>query len=403
MSDPTGSPDPASDGPGEPSTSPPPADAPAPDPVDETAAEASHDADEAGQAGQAGEAQPVAVPGEQIEWQPVSTGDAIAWQPVVSSSEGGSGPEWQEPDLGTPPDDPGGWDPTGAEAGAGVAAAAAGAATASANGAAGAGYDPDPPAPREPAGARSVAARRRAQAAASRPPTSGGGDGPPPVDKTRRQVVLLSALTVGVVLIGVLAFVLSRGALDEGEEAEGGTPPTTSTRTAPTIADADLQGYRDDVVGFSLRYPKAWPKLVPAVGDIRLVVQAGDNDGFSVRVLPIQTEATEQNIENFKAVTDAVVFGDQRNKLLQEQLVRVNNRLAYYYLYTFEDEVTRNQGVHAHYFIFEGLRIFSIVFQSVPSDDFTRQAGIWDQIAESFLAEQPRPGATTTTPPTTAG
>ena len=401
MSDTTGSPGSATDGPGDPSTSSPSADAPPSEPADDTPVDTSAepgagaDGDAEAESGVevAGDAaQPVAVPGEQIEWQPVSTGDSLTWQPVVAGGDGGAGADWEAPD------DAGEWTAAGATAGAAGMSA-------SANGAAGAGYDPEPTAsapPRAGAGPKSVAARRRAQAAA--PPAPPAGDGPPPAaDKTRRQVILLSVLTVAIVLVGVLAFVLSRGALNEGEEAEGGATTPTSTRTAPTIPDAEMQGYRDDAIGFSLRYPKAWPRLVPPTGDIRLVVQASDSDGFSVRVLPIQTEATEANIGNFKAVTDAVVFGDQRNKLIQEQLVRVNNRLAYYYLYTFEDEISRNQGVHAHYFIFEGLRIFSVVFQSVPADDFARQAGIWDQIAESFQAEPPRPGATTTTPPTTTG
>ena len=216
-------------------------------------------------------------------------------------------------------------------------------------------------------------------------------------------MIVLSVLTVTIVAVAVLAFVLSRPALDRGEQAGGNVAPPTSVRTPPTLAESEFQGYRDDDAGFSLRYPKTWLRYVPPASDIRLAVAINppSTDGFWVRVLPIQTEATQQNIQNFKAVTDAVVFGDQRNKLIQEQLVLVNNRLAYYYLYTFEDDITRNQGIHAHYFIFDGLRMFSLVFQSVPTDNFTRQAGIFDQIAESFVAETPR--VTTTTPPTTAG
>lgn len=401
MSDTTGSPGSATDDTGEPSTSSPSADAvpsqPADDPPVEASAEPGDTPDLPAGADAEAEvdaAQPVAVPGEQIEWQPVSSGDSITWQPVVAGGEGGAGPDWEEPD------DAGEW------AGAGAAAGEAGM---SANGAAGAGYDPEAPTAgpaRIPAGPRSVAARRRAQAAVPSSPPA--GDQPataPAADKTRRQVILLSVLTVGIVAIGVLAFVLSRGALDEGEEAGGGATTPTSTRTAPTLPESEFQGYRDEATGFSLRYPKAWIRYVPASSDYRLAVaiQPPDTDGFWVRVYPIQTEATEANIQNFKAVTDTIAFGDGSAKLIQEQLVRVNGRLAYYYLYTFEDEFSRNQGIHAHYFIFEGQRMFSLVFQSIPSDDFARQAGIFDQIAESFQAEPPRPGATTTTPPTTAG
>lgn len=358
MSDTTGSPGPGTDGPGarpdEPDTSPAGADAPG---------------------------------DEQIEWQPVSDGDALTWQPVVSTGD---------EDVDLPPDEPGAW--------AGAAAATGAVAS---NGAAGAGYDPEPPAPRTPTGPRSVAARRRAQAAAAGGGGGGGGGSgrppsapaPPAKDKMRRQVILLSAATAAVVLVAVLAFVWSRGALDEGDQAGGPATTPTSVRTAPTLPESEFQGYRDDASGFSLRYPKGWVKYVPAASDYRLAVaiQPPDTDGFWVRLYPIQTEATEENIGNFKAVTDTVVFGDQSAKLIQEQLLRVNGRLAYYYLYTVEDPISRNQAIHAHYFIFEGLRMFSLIFQSVPADDFTRQAGIFDQIAESFVAEPPRPGATPTT------
>jgi hypothetical protein len=57
------------------------------------------------------------------------------------------------------------------------------------------------------------------------------------------------------------------------------------------------------------------------------------------------------------------------------------------------------------YFVFEGHRMFEMVFQAVPADDFRQEAGIFDQVAESFTVDPESSLPTTTAPapaPTTA-
>ncbi|MDQ4098634.1 MAG: hypothetical protein M3144_12300, partial [Actinomycetota bacterium] len=149
-------------------------------------------------------------------------------------------------------------------------------------------------------------------------------------------------------------------------------------------------------------YPKTWRQVGAPVADIRLTLDAGGNDGLRVRIFPIQTPATTENIANLKAVTDTIVFGDPQSgrKHIQEQLVTLNGNLTYYYIYTFPDPVSGQEGVHVTYFVFEGNRMFQLVFQTVPAEEFRQHAGIYDQIAESFLVEPVR--TTTSSPPTTA-
>jgi hypothetical protein len=212
--------------------------------------------------------------------------------------------------------------------------------------------------------------------------------------------VILSVLTALVVLIGVLGFVLSRGATDKGDEAS----PGAATTSVPiiTVPQADLVTFRDEQTGFTVKYPKTWRQLGAPLSDIRLTLDAGGNDAMRVRIFPIQTPATTQNIGNLKAVTDTIVFGDPKSgrKHIQEQLVTLNGLLTYYYIYTFPDPVSGQEGVHVTYFVFEGQRMFELVFQSVPAEEFRQHAGIFDQVAESFIVEPARP--TTTSPPTTA-
>jgi len=151
------------------------------------------------------------------------------------------------------------------------------------------------------------------------------------------------------------------------------------------------------VTGLSVRFPKTWQRVGAPVSDVRLQADAGGNEGLRIRVLPIETPATVDNIANYKAVTDGIAFSDPNNKLVKEQLIRLNGRLAYYYLYTYEDSPTGQQGVHAHYFIFEGHRMFTMVLQAVPADDFRRLAGVYDQIAESFTVPEERTLASSST------
>ncbi|MCA1691336.1 MAG: photosystem II reaction center PsbP family protein, partial [Actinobacteria bacterium] len=228
------------------------------------------------------------------------------------------------------------------------------------------------------AGARTFSSRRRPE---SPPPDD--EDEPDPKAKLRRQVILLSVLTGAIVAVAIVAFVLSRSATKAGEEAQATTtvPPTNTIVTLPESA---FTTFRDDQTGFTIKYPRTWERLQPPVADIRLVTNAGGYDGFRIRVAPIEVPATVENIGNFKAVTDTIAFGDRSAKLIQEQLVTLNGLLAYYYLYTFQDPITNQEGIHAHYFVFEGLRMFMINFQTIPTEEFVRQAGIFDQIAESF-------------------
>ena len=59
---------------------------------------------------------------------------------------------------------------------------------------------------------------------------------------------------------------------------------------------------------------------------------------------------------------------------------------GWYYLYTFKDPVSGQRGAHSHYFLFKGRTMFSVVFQTVPQDDFGRLAPLFDRVAASLQA-----------------
>jgi len=57
---------------------------------------------------------------------------------------------------------------------------------------------------------------------------------------------------------------------------------------------------------------------------------------------------------------------------------------GYLYLYTFRDRQTRQQGVHAHYFLFRGRTLISLVLQALPAASFGNLTRTFDRITESF-------------------
>ena len=99
-----------------------------------------------------------------------------------------------------------------------------------------------------------------------------------------------------------------------------------------------------------------------------------------------------ENIANIKAFTDGVVGRNQTAKLLQQRQVAVDNMPGYYYLYTFVDEETGAEGVHAHYFLFRGRKMYSVVLQALPSEGFAGLAPAFDQVIESIKTTPDLPG-----------
>ncbi|MGI8807652.1 MAG: PsbP-related protein [Acidimicrobiales bacterium] len=247
-------------------------------------------------------------------------------------------------------------------------------------------------------GARPPGRRTRPPAPpARRPPVDDADDSsaaPQPNRSQTKLVVLLSVLTVVVLGVGALAFTANNRSSDD-------LPPP-----APDNTPVPMTTFKDAQTGFTVEYPRAWRRVEVPVADYRLAVDAGNNVAFTIRVVPIQTPATAQNLQNFKAVTDGLVASNSTVSVLKEQAISLNGMLGYYYFYTFTDGGV--QAVHAHYFLFSGNKMNVIVFQTLP-DDFQGMAATFDKIAESFRSDPNVPStATAATAPssttsTTAG
>ena len=115
----------------------------------------------------------------------------------------------------------------------------------------------------------------------------------------------MTVLTVIVVVAGGIAIGAAMNSRS-GDQARHG-----AHRTRPV----PMTTFRDPPNGITLEYPRSWKKVEVPVAEYRLALDAGNSVAFTLRVVPIQTPATAQNLQNFKAVTDGLVASNPTVKV----------------------------------------------------------------------------------------
>ena len=105
--------------------------------------------------------------------------------------------------------------------------------------------------------------------------------------------------------------------------------------------------------------------------------------------LTVPVNAT--NLASAERLTSRIVSGGPGVKLLklhyrQPAAVTVGGFPGLLYLYTFVDPTTGETGAHAHYFLFDGKTMITLVFQSLPSNNFVSLAPLFDRIAGTIHA-----------------
>ncbi|MGH9184394.1 MAG: hypothetical protein ACRD0U_01025 [Acidimicrobiales bacterium] len=146
-----------------------------------------------------------------------------------------------------------------------------------------------------------------------------------------------------------------------------------------------LVTFEDPEGGFTIQYPETWTKRGERDGDIRLLLSAGGQNSAWVRSFPpFEVAVTPDNLADLMAFTDAIIITPDVT-VLNQQAITLHGMPAFYYLYTFRDQNTGMEGVHAHYFVFQGRRAVALVFQAIPTEDFSRLAGDFDRVAESLV------------------
>lgn len=156
--------------------------------------------------------------------------------------------------------------------------------------------------------------------------------------------------------------------------------PKRSSSAAPAYT-----GFRDPAGAFAGSYPASWQRLTSSDPQDVLLAAGPQGGSYLVRKTPISAPVTSANLAAAKKLTESVVHSGKDVKLLrQPQAITLGGLPGYLYLYTFRDAATGQVGAHAHYFLFQGKTMITLVFQSLPSNHFVSLAPVFDRIANTF-------------------
>jgi hypothetical protein len=191
------------------------------------------------------------------------------------------------------------------------------------------------------------------------------------VRRRRGWAAVAAACVVG---CGVTAWV----ALHRPADAK---PP--GSRSAGPVASRPpgFVTYTDAAKHYRISYPGRWRRTTDA--ERGLVLHVGGRDAVSVREFHLTAPVDTGNVADMRAVTDAILSAPSAHlSVLESQVVRIGRLSGLYYLYYFP--AGEQRGVHAHYFLFSGKRMFTLVFQALPVADFQALAKTFDAVSGSF-------------------
>lgn len=151
------------------------------------------------------------------------------------------------------------------------------------------------------------------------------------------------------------------------------------------LPGGELVEFRAEEAGFAISHPADWRRIESPDEQVRLVATPNDRDSVLVRVVGLTTPVEEGQLTAVRDFTRGLVTDGTGIELTAgPEQVELAGLPGWYYLYRFTDEATGRQGVHSHYFLFRGDRMFVLVFQALPQGRFQQLAPVFDRIAESF-------------------
>ena len=230
-------------------------------------------------------------------------------------------------------------------------------------------------------------------------------DDPEPAPRRERKKievdarVLLALLVVAALAAGAYAF----GTYQAGKARPDGdakAPGTTVFQTPKEFATLT-----DPETGVKLSVPNNWAQYSTkdlADKAIRLMVGIPNTgDTVVVRVSSYSSEITEANLADQKNVFDQLLAAEKIQIFVNES-TKLGNLPALFYVYRFTDAATGTSGIHAHYFVFQGRKMVSLIFQALPEARYETLAPTFDKIANSLEIAPGPPPALLDSPVTTA-
>jgi hypothetical protein len=205
----------------------------------------------------------------------------------------------------------------------------------------------------------------------------------------RRRVLVIVVGGLLAVGIGTSAAMFGPGLFTGGQPAQGAKPANAAGQAdaATRLRPAGFSEFRNEQAGFELAYPSAWTKLSPKDPQVLLLLSQGTQDSFLVRTSELQEPVGVPQLPAARQMTEKIVTSNKSIQLITDpKQVELGGFPGFFYLYSFKDPATGQEGTHSHFFLFNGKTMISMVFQSLPKEHFTESAKTFDQIAGSFHA-----------------
>lgn len=193
---------------------------------------------------------------------------------------------------------------------------------------------------------------------------------------TRRRRVLTIVVVVLVAAgLGTLASGLGQRLL---------APEGASATAGPGVPPGFTE-FRSPQSGFAVSYPGDWMRLQSADPQVVLLAARGAEVSFLARVAELDVAIGPQELPAAKQLTDQIVTANESVELLAEpQRIELAGLPGYFYFYSFQDPGTGQRGAHSHLFVFKGQTLITLVFQTLPAEQFPAAAPTFDQITTSF-------------------
>jgi hypothetical protein len=204
----------------------------------------------------------------------------------------------------------------------------------------------------------------------------------------------MSKKRASVIAVGaVLAVGLGTSAAIWGPELfASGQPAKTAGTTDKAGASAKalptgFSSFRSDQAGFEMAYPSSWTKLSPKDPQVLLLASQGTQDTVLVRASELQEAVGPQQLPTVRQLTDKLVTSNKSVQMITEpKQLDLGGLPGFFYFYSFKDSSSGQEGVHSHFFLFNGKTMISMVFQTLPRERFASVAPTFDKIAASFHA-----------------
>jgi len=145
--------------------------------------------------------------------------------------------------------------------------------------------------------------------------------------------------------------------------------------------------FEDKPDNLSISYPATWQRIGSSDPEVALVTGTAEVS-LLMRTTRLGTKVGPKSLDSAKNLTDGLVMKGEHVKQLRppRRIDNLGGLPGWLYIYSFQNTATGQRGAHAHYFLFRGDTLITLVFQTVPSERFANYAKLFDRLAGTFKA-----------------